>query len=206
MLKIILPAVNLSWEADIWGKIRGQKEIALTEYLRTTEAAKAVQTQLVADIAQGYYNLLMLDKQLDIARKNLLLSDSFLTATRLLKDAGNVNALAVQQAESQKQSTALLIPQLEQNIAIQENALQVLTGQFPGGIARSSSLNELTVAADLSTGLPVAMVSRRPDVRSDELALISSQCAGRYCAGKYVSCIKYYSRRWTGIIQSEQLV
>lgn len=164
-------AVNLSWEADIWGKIRGQKEIALTEYLRTTEAAKAVQTQLVADIAQGYYNLLMLDKQLEIARKNLLLSDSFLTATRLLKDAGNVNALAVQQAESQKQSTALLIPQFEQNIAIQENALQVLTGQLPGGIARSSSLNELTVAAGLSTGLPVAMVSRRPDVRSDELAL-----------------------------------
>ncbi len=133
--------VNLSWEADIWGKIRGQKEVALTEYLRTTEAAKAVQTQLVADIAQGYFNLLMLDKQLEIARKNLLLSDSFLTATRLLKDAGNVNALAVQQAESQKQSTALLIPQFEQNIAIQENALQVLTGQLPGGISRSVSLN-----------------------------------------------------------------
>lgn len=164
-------SINLSWEADIWGKIRGQKEIALTEYLRTTEAAKAVQTQLVADIAQGYFNLLMLDKQLEIARKNLLLSDSFLTATRLLKDAGNVNALAVQQAESQKQSTALLIPQFEQNIAIQENALQVLTGQLPGGISRSVSLNDLTITKDLSTGLPVAMVSRRPDVRSDELAL-----------------------------------
>lgn len=163
--------VNLSWEADIWGKIRGQKEVALTEYLRTTEAAKAVQTQLVADIAQGYFNLLMLDKQLEIARKNLLLSDSFLTATRLLKDAGNVNALAVQQAESQKQSTALLIPQFEQNIAIQENALQVLTGQLPAGISRSVTLNELTITKDLSTGLPVAMVSRRPDVRSDELAL-----------------------------------
>ena len=112
-------AVNLSWEADIWGKIRGQKEVALTEYLRTYEGAKAVQTQLVADIAQGFYNLLMLDKQLEIAKKNLLLSDSFLTATRLLKDAGIGNLLGVQQAESQKQSTALLIPQFEQNIAIQ---------------------------------------------------------------------------------------
>ncbi|HKO82055.1 MAG TPA: TolC family protein, partial [Chitinophagaceae bacterium] len=111
------------------------------------------------------------DKQMEIARKNLLLSDSFLTATRLLKDAGNANALAVQQAESQKQSTALLIPQFEQNIAIQDNALQVLTGQLPGGIPRSSSLNEVVITKDLSTGLPVAMVSRRPDVRSDELAL-----------------------------------
>ena len=164
-------AVNLSWEADIWGKIRGQKEVALTQYLQTYEGAKAVQTQLVADIAQGFFNLLMLDKQLEIARKNLLLSDSFLTATRLLKDAGIGNALGVQQAESQKQSTALLIPQFEQHIAIQENALQVLTGQLPGGISRSVSLNEFTVAEELSAGLPVSMVSRRPDVRSDELAL-----------------------------------
>lgn len=164
--------VNLSWEADIWGKIRGQKEIALTEYLQTTEAAKAVQTQLVADIAQGFFNLMMLDKQLEIARKNLLLSDSFVVATRLLKNAGIGNSLAIQQAESQKQATSLLIPQLEESIALQENALQVLTGQLPGSIIRNASLNEFPVEHDLSAGLPVAMVSRRPDVRSTELALI----------------------------------
>jgi len=116
----------------------------------------------------------MLDQQLGIARKNLMLSDSFLVATRLLKDAGLGNLLAVQQAESQKQSTALLIPQLEQSIALQENALQVLTGQLPGTIARKVSLNEFTVADDLSTGLPVAMVSRRPDVRTTELSLVSA--------------------------------
>ncbi len=72
---------NLSWEADIWGKIRSQKEIALTQYLQTAEAAKAVQTQLIADISQAYYNLLMLDKQEEISRKNLALNDSFVTAT-----------------------------------------------------------------------------------------------------------------------------
>jgi multidrug efflux system outer membrane protein len=165
-------AFNISWEADIWGKIRGQKEIALTEYLRTNEAAKAVQTQLVADIAQAYFNLLMLDKQLDIAKKNLVLSDSFLIATRLLKDAGLGNALAVQQAESQKLSTALLVPQLEQNISIQENALQVLTGQLPGSVARDLNLNEIDMEDKITAGLPVAMVSRRPDVRTAELALV----------------------------------
>ncbi len=165
-------SINLSWEADIWGKIRGQKEIVLREYLQTTEAARAVQTQLVADIAQGFFNLLMLDKQLEIAKKNLLLSDSFLLATRLLKDAGIGNALGVQQAEAQKQSTALLVPQLEQNISIQENALQVLTGQLPGSISRRSHLNDFIVRDLLSAGLPVAMVSRRPDVRSAEMALM----------------------------------
>jgi NodT family efflux transporter outer membrane factor (OMF) lipoprotein len=163
---------NLSWEADIWGKIRGQKEIALTQYLQTSEAAKAVQTRLVANIAEGFFNLLMLDKQLEITRKNLALSDSFLLATRLLKNAGTVNELAVQQAESQKQSTALLIPELEQQIALQENALQVLTGQLPGTILRKTSLSSFSARTDLSAGLPIAMVSRRPDVRSEELALI----------------------------------
>jgi NodT family efflux transporter outer membrane factor (OMF) lipoprotein len=154
---------SASWEADIWGKIRGQKESILAQYL-----------QLVADIAQGYFNLLMLDRQLEIARKNLALSDSFLIATRLLKEAGIVNLLAVQQAESQKQSTALLVPQLEQSIAIQENALQVLTGQLPGAVIRSSSLDEFVLPSNLSTGLPVAMVSRRPDVRASEMALIAA--------------------------------
>lgn len=166
--------VSLSWEADIWGKIRRQKEATLAGFLQTTEAAKAVQTQLVADIAQGYFNLLTLDKQLEIARKNLVLSDSFLTATRLLKDAGVVNMLAVQQAASQRQSTELLIPELEQNIALQENALQLLTGQLPGAVARKSTLNDIALADNLKTGLPASLVSRRPDVRSLELALVAA--------------------------------
>jgi len=173
-LENYITAVNLSWEADIWGKIRAQKEVALAEYLHTQEAAKAVQTQLVADIAQGYFNLLMLDKQLLIARKNLLLSDSFLLATRLLKDAGLGTELAVQQAAVQKQSTELLIPQLEQSIALQENALQVLTGQLPGLIRRNEGITTVSLQEDLSAGLPAAMVSRRPDVRAAELALVSA--------------------------------
>ena len=166
--------VSISWEADIWGRLRSQKEATLAEYLQTHEAAKAVQTQLVTNIAQGFYNLLMLDKQLEITRRNLLLSDSFVNATRLLKDAGIVNALAVQQAESQRQSTALLIPQLEQDVALQENALQVLTGQLPGTVSRTASLNEFAVPDDLSAGLPASLVSRRPDVRANEMALIAA--------------------------------
>jgi NodT family efflux transporter outer membrane factor (OMF) lipoprotein len=166
--------MNLSWEADIWGKIRSQKDIVLAEYLRSNEAVKAVQTQLVADIAQGFFNLLMLDKQLEVAKKNLLLNDSFLVATRLLKDAGLANLLAVQQAESQKQSTAVLIPQLEQAIALQENAIQLLTGQFPGIVARNVSLGKFRVPDQIATGLPVAILSRRPDVRATELELMIS--------------------------------
>lgn len=166
--------INLSWEADIWGKLRNQKEATLAEYLQTYEGTKAVQTQLVADIAQGFFNLLMLDKQLEISRQNLILNDSFLVATRLLKDAGLTNLLAVQRAESQKQTTELLIPTLEEDIALQENALHFLTGELPGTLSRSAALSDIVVPDSLSAGLPASIVSRRPDVRSNEMALVAA--------------------------------
>ena len=166
--------ITVAWEADIWGKIRGRKEVALTEYLRTGEAVKAVQTQLVSNISQDFFTLLMLDRQLIITRENLALSDSFVVITRLLKDAGLGNALAVQQAESQRIATALLIPQIEQDIVVFENSLQLLTGQYPDTIMRSISLSDIGLPTNLSAGLPVAMVARRPDVRMAELSLVAA--------------------------------
>ncbi|RYY62046.1 MAG: efflux transporter outer membrane subunit [Chitinophagaceae bacterium] len=180
--------VGISWEADIWGKLRARKEVALLGYLQTTEAVKAIQTELVADIAQGFYNLLMLDKQLAIAKQNLALNDSFLTATRLLKDAGNVTLLAVQQAESQQQTTALLIPALEQDLILQENALQLLTGQVPGKLQRQATLTQLTVPAELPSGLPIGLLARRPDVRAEEIALkVANKRVGIAQAAMYPS-------------------
>jgi len=156
---------SLSWEADIWGKIRRQKESTIAQYLQTYEAAKAVQTQLVAGIAQGFYNLLMLDAQMSIARRNLALSDSTLKVTRLQRDAGDVTTLAVEQAESQRLSTAVLIPQIEQAIAIQENALSVLTGENPSVIVRpgdsggpmvsDAGVIGMDVAADTENGFAI---------------------------------------------------
>jgi outer membrane protein, multidrug efflux system len=164
--------LTASWEVDVWGRIKAQKEVALNQYLQTVEGARAVQTGLVASIAQGYFNLLMYDKQLNIVKRNLALNDSFVVATRLLKDAGLANALAVQQAEAQRQTTALLIPQIEMAISQQQNALELLTGHFPGGnFITRGSIDELLFPEYISTGVPVALVSRRPDVRSNEWAL-----------------------------------
>ncbi len=183
-----IAGLNLSWEIDIWGKIRRQKEATLAEYLQTYEATKAVQTQLVANIAQDFFNLLMLDKQLDIAHRNLNLSDSTLRLTRYLKDAGEATALAVQQADAQKQSIALLIPQLEQSIALQENALQILTGHYPDSIERHARLEELNLPDSLPAGLPASIVSRRPDVRSSEMSLkVANALVGVAQASMYPS-------------------
>ncbi|WP_292010221.1 efflux transporter outer membrane subunit [Chryseobacterium sp.] len=167
-------AFNLSWEADIWGKIKNQKEVSRIQYLQTYEASKAIQTQIIAAIAQGYYNLLMLDKQLKIAQFNLELSNNTLTITQKMWESGDTTSLGVQQATAQKQSTELLISQLEQNIAIQENALSILTGEMPATVTRTIEMSDTSLPQDISAGLPAAMVSRRPDVRQQELALLES--------------------------------
>lgn len=162
---------TLSWEADIWGRIKNQKKEAFAGYLQSEEVKKALQTTIVANVSKGYYNLLMLDAQLDIARQNLKLNDSTTNIIKLKYDAGQVTSLAIQQSEAQKLNAAQLIPLLEQNIAIQENALSVLTGSFPDSKKRSIRLSALEVKNNTAIGIPSSLVSRRPDVKSAELAL-----------------------------------
>jgi NodT family efflux transporter outer membrane factor (OMF) lipoprotein len=166
--------VALSWEADIWGKIKNKQSKALAQYLQTEEARKALQTNIVSGVAEGFYNLLMLDAQLGIARANLALNDSTLRIIRLQYNAGDVTALGVQQAEAQELSAAELIPQLQQSILLQEDALSILTGGLPSAITRNTTLDQVAVRDTLSAGVPAALVSRRPDVRSSELALTAA--------------------------------
>jgi outer membrane protein, multidrug efflux system len=161
----------LSWEADIWGKIKNQKARALAEYLQTAEVKKAIQTNLVADVAKGYFNLLMLDAQLAIANKNSLLSDSTLRIIKLQYNAGQVTALAVQQAEAQRLVAVQLIPLLQQEIALQENALSILTAVTPASIERSTEIKNISFAQNISAGVPSTLISNRPDVKTNELAL-----------------------------------
>lgn len=164
-------SIRVSWEVDIWGKLRRQKEGALAEYLQTYEARKAIQTGLVAAIAEGYYNLLMLDAQLEVAERNLRLNDSTLQIVKLQRDAGEVSSLAIQQTESQMLVAASLIPQLEQEIAIQENALLALTGRMPDNVYRSSALTDWRMQDTYDAGVPLQLLANRPDVREMELAL-----------------------------------
>ena len=163
--------IGLSWEADIWGKIKNKKAAALASYLQTAEARKLIQTNIVANVSEGFYNLLMLDEQLSIAQKNVLLNDSTLRIIKLQFNAGEATALAVQQAEAQRLVAAQLVPQFEQEITIQENAISILSGILPAKTERKEILNNIGIPENISTGVPSSMVSRRPDVRSFELAL-----------------------------------
>lgn len=164
--------LSLSWEADIWGKIRSKNKAALAVYLRTEEARKTIQTDLVAMVTQGYYNLLMLDEQLSVTQRNVQLNESTLKIIKMQFQAGNVTSLAVQQAQAQLLSTQQLIPELEENITIQENALRILSGELPAGVQRSTLLDQVIFPETLSAGLPSALISRRPDIKSRELELV----------------------------------
>lgn len=166
--------IQLSWEADIWGKMKNGKREALAGYLITEEARKAIQTNLVGAVAQGYYNLLMLDAQLAIAKKNLDLSNNTLRVIKLQFDSGQITSLAVQQTEAQRLRAAQIVPMLEKEIVIQENALSILTGALPGEITRNASLDLDPLYNDLATGLPAAILSRRPDIKAAEYGLAAA--------------------------------
>jgi multidrug efflux system outer membrane protein len=161
----------LSWEADIWGKIKNQQSKALAGYLQTEEARKAIQSNLVATVAKSYYQLLMLDAQVAIAKKNLLLNDSVLTIINLQFGSGQVTALAIQQATAQRLAAKELLPQLERQIALEENYLSVLSGVAPAAIVRSGSIYDVVYKALLTTGVPSALLANRPDVKARELDL-----------------------------------
>ncbi len=165
---------GLTWEIDIWGKLRRQREAAGAVLLQSYEASRAVQTAVVANIASSYFNLLMLDAQLAIARRNVSLGDSIVQIIKLQKAAGEVSELAVQQATAQQQTAAILVPQIEQQIAIQENAIRILSGDQPGPVTRTAQLSNYKVWESLPAGIPAAMVSRRPDVRTTEMALVAA--------------------------------
>jgi outer membrane protein, multidrug efflux system len=183
-------ALGLSWEADIWGKIKRKKLEAYDQYLQSAEVKKAVQTQLVAEVAAGYYNLLMLDEQMQVARENYMLDDSTLSIIKLEYDAGQTNALAVEQANAQVNAAALLIPQTEQAIALQEDALRVLQAELPSAIIRPSTLNQFQIPEDYASGIPVQLVSLRPDVRASELALqAANEAVGIAKANMYPSLV-----------------
>lgn len=167
-------SINLSWEADIWGKIKGAKEEALADFLQTQEAAKAIQTRLVSEIVQGYYNLLMLDKQLEVTQQNLAFADNTLIILQKQYELGVINSLAVEQQGIAKEQILKSIPQLESSISLQENALSILTGSFPEKIKRQASLDNVVTPESISTGIPAEMLSYRPDVKSSELTLRKS--------------------------------
>ena len=165
--------LSTSWEADIWGKLSSAKRSALNSYLRTDAARRAVETQLIADIANSYYNLLALDRQLEITQLTLKKRIESVETLRALKEGAVVTGAAVVQAEANRYAAEVTIPDLKLNIRQTENALSVLLGRAPAEIRRNK-LADQQPFTDVSLGMPAQLLQNRPDVQAAEFALRAS--------------------------------
>lgn len=163
----------LSWEADVWGKIRSNKRAFGASYLQSVSAHQAVKTELVAAMANMYYQLMALDKQRDITEKTLEARKSSLETTQALKDAGLVTEVAVKQTAAQVHTAEIILIDLENNIKLLENSFSILLGEAPHGIVRGS-LDNQSINTDLKTGVPYLLLANRPDVMQAEYALINN--------------------------------
>jgi multidrug efflux system outer membrane protein len=166
-------AGTLGWEADIWGKIRSNKRATNAAYLQTTAANQAVKTQLIADIAATYYQLIAIDEQIKLSEETLINRIESVETIIALKDAGNVTEVGVKQTEAQKYATEIIIADLKVSTILFENKMSILLGVAPTKVERSS-FEVQKMQPDITLGVPATLLRNRPDVIAAEYNLISN--------------------------------
>jgi multidrug efflux system outer membrane protein len=166
-------STGLSWEADIWGKLRSSDRAAQATYLQSVSAHQAVKSNLVAAVASTYYQLLALDEQKRITEETIANRTESVETIKLLKDAGNVTEVAVKQTEAQLLNNQALLLDINNDIKLLENYMSILLGESPKSIERTS-LDQQKINVALTTGVPVQLLSNRPDVMAAEYGLINA--------------------------------
>lgn len=166
-------AADLSWEADIWGKIRSNKRAYYAAYMQSEAAYRVVQTKLIASVAATYYQLLALDAQLKIAEETVENRASSLETMKSLKESGQQTAVSVKQTEAQLYGAQILEADLKKQVQIVENALCMLLGIAPQPIDRGVLENQ-ELGVDMNVGLPAQLVRNRPDVIEAEFGLMQA--------------------------------
>lgn len=161
--------ISTGWEVDIWGRIKSLKRSAYAGFLQTDAAKRAVLTQLVAQAANLYYQLISLDKQLEITKQTVELRKKDVETVEALMDAAYLTGADVEQSKANLYSAQLTIPDLELQIQQTENSLNVLMNDNPHSIDRNS-IDSQVVYTDLKTGIPASLLKNRPDVQAAELS------------------------------------
>jgi NodT family efflux transporter outer membrane factor (OMF) lipoprotein len=162
-------SLTASWELNVWGQLTSLKRQALANFLQSDASKRAVQTQLIADIANNYYNLLSLDQQLAITQQTVKNRIVDVETMKALKESAVVNGAAVVQSEANRYAAEVLIPDLKQSIRETENAICILLARAPGPIKRTTIAEQQPVT-DLKDGLSTQLLRNRPDVQASEFA------------------------------------
>lgn len=164
-----------SWELDIWNKLHNAKKSAVSKYLASVEGKNFLVTNLVAEIAHSYYELLALDNQLEIVKQNIEIQNNALKVVKLQKESARVTELAVKRFEAQVFDTKSLQFDIQQKIVETENRINFLVGRFPQPVKRSSQTFQDIVPKIIHAGIPSQLLENRPDVKQAELDLIAAK-------------------------------
>ncbi len=160
-----------NWELDVWKKLRNAKKAAVSRYLSSVEGKNFMVTTLIAEIANSYYELLALDNQLDIVKKNIEIQNNALQIVKMQKEATKVTELAVKRFEAQVLNTKSLQYEIIQDIIEVENRINFLVGRFPQPVARDFQNFNKLVPNTVFAGLPSQLLANRPDIKQAELDL-----------------------------------
>jgi NodT family efflux transporter outer membrane factor (OMF) lipoprotein len=163
--------LTASWEIDIWGKLRNAVKAANLRYLSSIEARNFMVTQIVAELARTYYELIAIDNQLDVVKRNIEIQNQALAVVRIQKQAARVTELAVQRFEAEVLKNRSRLYNLEQQRVQAENRINFLVGRYPQPVARNAEQLNAPLPDALPPGLPPELLENRPDVRQAELDL-----------------------------------
>lgn len=163
--------MTLSWELDLFGRLRWASRESLAQYMQRVEARRAVQMTLIADVATAYFELVALDRELQIVRSTIATRQENVHQARLRFEGGLVSEIPYQQAQVELAKTAAMLPDLTMKIKMKENELSFLTGSLPSVIKRAATTTEISTDEPLRVGLPSELLKRRPDVKEAEYAL-----------------------------------
>ncbi|UUF12535.1 MULTISPECIES: TolC family protein [Flavobacterium] len=167
--------LSASWEIDIWNKLHNAKKAALNRYLASVEGKNFVVTNLIAEIANSYYELLALDNQLKIVNQNIDIQSNALKIVKIQKEAARVNELAVRRFEAQVFNTQSLQFEIQQDIYETENKINFLLGRFPQTIARDDNSFNTMIPPAVQAGVPAQLLENRPDIKKAEMDLIAAK-------------------------------
>jgi NodT family efflux transporter outer membrane factor (OMF) lipoprotein len=168
-------AAYANWEVDIWKKLRNSKKAAVNRYLATVEGRNFVITNLIAEVADSYYELLALDGQLEIVKQTIELQTNALEIVKIQKQAARATELGVQKFQAEVLTSRSLEFDILQKIKKNENKINFLLGRYPQEVKRTNSNFLALLPAEVNSGIPSQLLMNRPDVKQAELELVAAK-------------------------------
>lgn len=181
---------NVSWEVDIWKKLRNSKKSAIYKYLSSVEGKNFMVTNLIAEIANSYYELMALDNQLSLLNQNITLYENSLEIVKLEKQSARVTELAVRRFEAEVLKNQSRRYAIIQQIVVTENRINFLVGRFPQPIVRNSQTFTALATDTINGGIPSQLLDNRPDIKQAEQQLLAAKLDVKIAKAEFYPSLK----------------